>query len=146
LVLVCLLAFTLGCNGGNGGGGGTKTATVTKLTVTNGTMGRINSGTAFTFSVTVTGGTPTGMVELLDGGTMIGIAATVSGGAATLTAPASLAVGTHSITAQYLGDATTSPSATAGMLHLTVTGTTTIAITTNPAPTPAASAISVIIQ
>jgi Pro-kumamolisin, activation domain/Bacterial Ig-like domain (group 3) len=146
LGLICLLTFTLGCNGVNGGGGGGGlTATVTKLTVTNGTMGRIASGTAFTFSVAVTGGTPTGMVELFDGATMIGTAATVSGGSATLTAPATLAAGTHAISAHYLGGTTTMASAS-GTLNLTVTGPTTIAITTTPAATPVAGAISVTIQ
>ena len=146
LGLVCLLSFTMGC-----GGGGTTTppptltATVTKLTVTNGTNGRNLSGTAFTFSVAVTGGTPAGMVELFDGGTMIGTAATVSGGAATLTGPAALPVGTHSISAHYLGDATTLGSAS-GTLHLTVTGSTTATITTSPVGTPAAPAINVTIQ
>src|SRR5580658_1216095 len=71
LGLVCILSFTLGC----GGGGGsqqpppTLTQTVTKLTV-NGD--KVASGTAFTFSASVTGGTPTGQVELFDNGTMIG--------------------------------------------------------------------------
>jgi subtilase family serine protease len=145
LGLVCILSFTLGCGGGSQQPPPTLTQTVTKLTVTNGTAGRIPSGTAFTFSVTVTGGTPTGMVELFDGGTMIGTAATVSGGAATLSAPATLAVGTHAISAHYLGDAMTAAS-TSGTLNTTVTGTTTVAITTNPVATPAAPAISVTIQ
>ena len=121
------------------------TSTVTKLTVTNGSAGRIASGTAFTFSVTVTGGTPTGMVELFDGGTMIGTAATVSGGAATLSAPATSAVGTHAISAHYLGDTTTLASAS-GTLNLTATGSTTISITTTPAATPVAPAINVTIN
>ena len=84
LGLVCILSFTLGC----GGGGGnqqpppTITQTTTKLTVPN---AKVLSGTAFSFSVSVTGGTPTGQVQLFDGSTMIGAAATVAGGAATPT-------------------------------------------------------------
>jgi subtilase family serine protease len=140
LGLVCLLSLTLGCGGG-GGGGTTQTATVTKLTVTS---GKVASGTAFSFSVSVTGGTPTGMVELFDNGTMIGTAATVTSGTATPTAPA-LSVGTHSISAHYLGDATTLGSAS-GTLNLTVTGSTTATITTNPVGTPAAPAINITIQ
>jgi trimeric autotransporter adhesin len=142
LGLVCILSFTLGC----GGGGGsqqpppTLTQTTTKLTVTS---AKVLSGTAFSFSVSVTGGTPTGQVQLFDGSTMIGTAATVAGGTATPTAPA-LAVGTHAISAHYLGDATTAASAS-GTLNLTVTGTTSIAITTSPLATPAASAINVTI-
>jgi len=142
LGLVCILSLTMGC-----GGGGTTTppppltATVTKLTVTS---GKVASGTAFSFSVSVTGGTPTGMVELFDSGTMIGTAATVAGGTATPTAPA-LSAGTHSISAHYLGDTTTLASAS-GTLNLTVTGSTTATITTTPVGTPAAPTINITIQ
>jgi 5'-nucleotidase len=149
LGLVCVLSFTLGC-----GGGGTttpppppKTSTVTKMTVTN-PSDKLPSGTAFTFSVSVTGGTPTGMVQLFDGTTALsgaGATAAVSGGAATLTAPTTLAVGTHSISVQYLGDSTTLASASHA-LNLTVSGSTTIAITTSPAATPAAPAINITVQ
>ncbi len=61
--------------------------------------------TAVIFSVTVssTVGTPTGSVTFLDGTTPLA-ASTLSGGAATLTV-SSLAMGTHSITAVYSGDA-----------------------------------------
>jgi len=142
LGLVCILALTAGCNGS---GGGTipppKLATVTKLTANS---GKVANGTAFTFSAAVTGGTPTGMVQLFDGTTMIGTAASVAAGTAVPTAPA-LTVGTHAISAQYLGDATTKPSAS-GTLNLTVTGSTTIAITTSPAATPVAPAINVTVQ
>jgi hypothetical protein len=142
LGLVCLLGITAGCNGAGGGPvPPPKTATVTKLTAN---PGKVPNGTAFTFSAAVTGGTPTGSVQLFDGAAMIGAAANVSGGTAVPTAPA-LAVGTHAISAHYLGDATTAASAS-GTLNLTVTGTTTIAITTNPAATPAAPAISVTVQ
>ena len=145
LGLVCILGLTAGCNGSSGGViPPPKITTVTKLTVTNGTNGRIASGTPFTFSVAVTGGTPTGMVQLFDGATMTGTAASVVAGTAVPTAPA-LAVGTHAISAQYLGDTTTKPSAS-GTLNLTVTGTTSITITTSPAATPVAPAINVTIQ
>jgi hypothetical protein len=146
LGLVCVLSFTLGCGGGYGGGGGggvTQAATVTKLTAP---TGKVASGTAFTFSVSVTGGTPapSGMVQLFDGGTMIGTAAAVSGGTATPTAPA-LSVGTHAITAHFLGDTYNLASAS-GTLNLTVTGSTTIAITTSPAATPVAAALNMTIN
>jgi hypothetical protein len=143
LGLLCILSFTLGC----GGGGGsqqpppTLTQTVTKVTVNS---DKVASGTAFTFSASVTGGTPTGQVELFDNGTMIGTAATVSGGSATPTAPA-LSVGTHLISAHYLGDAMTAAS-NSGTLNMTVTGSTTVAITTSPVASPAAPAINVTIQ
>jgi hypothetical protein len=143
LGLVCILSLTLGCNGA---GSSTTpppglTATVTKMTVNN---DKVATGTAFTFSVAVTGGTPTGQFELFDGATMIGTAATVAAGTAAPTAPA-LAVGTHAISAHYLGDTTTAASAS-GVLNLTVTGSTTIAITTSPAATPVASPITVTVN
>jgi Pro-kumamolisin, activation domain/Bacterial Ig-like domain (group 3) len=142
LGLVCILTLTAGCNGA---GGGVKppppTMTTTKLTAN---TGKVANGTAFTFSAAVTGGTPTGMVQLFDGATMIGTAASVAGGTAVPTAPA-LAVGTHAISAHYLGDLTTAASAS-GTLNLTVTGSTTIAITSNPVATPAAPAITVTVQ
>jgi len=142
LGFVCVLSFTMGCGGGyGGGGGGGLTPTITKLTVPS---AKVASGTAFTFSVAVTGGTPAGQVALFDNGTMIGTAAPVSGGAATPTAPA-LAVGTHAISAHYLGDTYTMPSAS-GTINMTVTGTTSVAITTNPVASPVAPALSVTIN
>jgi hypothetical protein len=140
LGLVCVLSFTLGCGGG-GSTPPTLTTTVTHLTANS---GKVVSGAPFTFSVSVTGGAPTGQVALFDNGTMIGTAATIAGGTATPTAPA-LAVGTHTISAHYLGDTTTMASSS-GTLNLTVTGNTTIAITTSPTATPAAPAISVTIN
>jgi len=64
------------------------------------------SGQAVTFSaqVTSTGPAPTGKVKFLDGTTGIGSATLNGSGVAKLT-KSTLAVGTHPITAQYLGDA-----------------------------------------
>jgi hypothetical protein len=57
----------------------------------------------FTAKVSSAGPAPTGKVKFLDGTTGIGAVA-LGGGLATLT-KSKLAVGTHSITAQYMGDA-----------------------------------------
>jgi hypothetical protein len=65
----------------------------------------------FTAHVTSTGPAPTGKVKFLDGTTGIGFA-TLSGGVAKLT-KSTLAVGTHSITAHYNGDAASSTSTSA---------------------------------
>jgi hypothetical protein len=62
----------------------------------------------FTAQVTSTGPVPTGKVKFLDGTTTLG-AAVLSGGIAKIT-KSTLAVGTHSITAQYLGDAVSDKS------------------------------------
>ncbi|HKV23920.1 MAG TPA: Ig-like domain repeat protein [Candidatus Acidoferrum sp.] len=147
LTIVCLICLSFGCSGGygGGGGGGGPVATTTSMTAS---ADKVLSGTAFTFNVTVSGGTPAGMAQLFDGGTAIstaGASAAVSGGKATLTAPTTLAVGTHAISVHYLGDQYTAASQS-GSLNLTVTGSTTLAITTNPAATPAAPALSVTIQ
>jgi hypothetical protein len=142
LGLICLLTLTIGCNGvGSGGGGGGTVATVTKLTVPQGTE---PSGTAFTFSVTVTGGTPTGMVQLFDGATAIGTAAAVSGGTATPIAPA-LSVGTHAISAHYLGDSKTMASQS-GTLNLTSTGSASFTITGTSGTASANTTVNVTVQ
>ena len=144
LGLVCMLTFTLGCGGGYGGGnGGGPVATVTKISVP--APGRVASGSTFTFTATVAGGTPTDQVQLYDNGAAIGTAVAVSGGTATLTSPA-LSVGTHSISAHYLGDAYNTKASQSGTLNVTVTGNTSIAITTNPAATPVAPALNVTIN
>ena len=67
-------------------------------------------GQAVTFMATLTsaGPVPTGNVRFKDGTSTIG-SALLSGGVATLTKP-KLAVGTHAITAQYLGDAVSAAS------------------------------------
>jgi len=65
----------------------------------------------FTAQVTSTGPAPTGSVKFLDGTTGIGLV-TLSGGVAELT-KSTLAVGTHSITAHYNGDAASSTSTSA---------------------------------
>jgi pseudomonalisin len=59
-------------------------------------------GQSVTFSATVTGLSPTGTVQFMDGTTVLGIAS-ISGGVASLQTSA-LSVGTHTITAVYSGD------------------------------------------
>lgn len=145
LGLICILSLTLGCSGGyNGGGGAVTTTTTMKVNAD-----KEAAGTAFTFSVTVTGGTPTGMAQLFDGGTAIstaGASAAVSGGAASLTwTPTAAASGTHAISVHYLGDTKTMASQS-GTLNLTVQGSTTIAVTTSPAATPAAGPINITVN
>jgi hypothetical protein len=145
LSVLCLLTFALGCGGGGsgsggGGGGGGPFATSTKLTVVN---AKVASGSTFSFTATVTGGTPTGQVQLLEGGTALATVGVTAGTASFQTA--ALPVGTHSISAHYMGDANTLASSS-GTLNVTVTGTTTIAITTNPTATPAVSPVSLTIN
>ena len=81
-------------------------------------------GQAVTFTATVTSqgfkGQPTGTVSFLDGTTNLGNSPLNGSGAATLTI-STLAVGTHSITAVYNGDANFAPS-TSPVLYQVVQG------------------------
>jgi sugar lactone lactonase YvrE len=86
----------------------TVSLTVGQATPTVGLTSTVNpamatSAVTFTASVGYSSGTPTGTVSFLDGTTPLG-AMTLSGGAAAFTT-SSLAVGTHTITAVYAGDA-----------------------------------------
>jgi large repetitive protein len=101
-------------------------------------------GQAVTFSTTVTAnspgaGTPTGTVTFLDNGTPIGTGKLNPAGQASFTIAASnpLAVGNHTITASYGGDANFTASATATAFAETVNQdtTTTAAVTSSVNPT-----------
>ena len=64
-------------------------------------------GNNFAFNVTVTasGATPTGQVQLFDGGAALGLPAAVSNGTVSINTGLT-AVGTHAVSAHYLGDTT----------------------------------------
>ena len=131
LGLICVLSFTLGCGGGSssgGGGGGGPTATHTTITVAAAKLPSTMNN--FAFTVAVTGGTPTGQVQLYDGSTALGAPTAVTNGTASITTGLG-AVGTHSVSAHYLGDANTQASSS-GSLSLVVTGATTLPLTTTP--------------
>ena len=73
-------------------------------------------GQSVTFTATLTGGvSPTGTVTFLDGATPLGTA-TLSGNTATFTTSA-LAVGPHSLSAQYAGDANNAVATWAALTH-----------------------------
>lgn len=136
LGLLCLFSFALGCGGGSsGGGGGTPASTTTTLTVSSTKVPSTGSITV-TAKVTSTGASPTGNVQFFDGATPLGTAAPLTSGtfSQTLTsanAPVNV-VGTHAISVRYLGDTNTAASAS-GALNITVTGSTTVAISSSPA-------------
>jgi hypothetical protein len=132
LGLLCVLTFTLGCGGGSsGGGGGGLLATHTSLTVSATKVASTANNVAFNVTVTASGATPTGQVQLFEGTAALGLPAAVSNGTVSITTGLG-AVGTHSVSAHYLGDAKTLASSS-GTLALTVTGTTTLPLTTTPA-------------
>jgi arabinogalactan endo-1,4-beta-galactosidase len=99
------------------------------------------SGSSVTLSATVTGTTgtpsPTGQVTFFDGTTMLGSSPLNSSDVATFTT-SSLAVGSHSLTANYAGDANNAPS-TSNTVILTVTGTPDFSISLSPASATAAN-------
>ncbi len=80
------------------------------------------TATAATASVAITGqaATPRGVVQLLDGASLIATANLNSSGAASFSLT-SLTPGAHSLTAQYLGDGF-NPAATSSVVTLTIVG------------------------
>jgi len=151
LALMCVLSFTLGCGGGGGGGGGGGTTpTVTHLTVST-TKVVASPNASITVSATVTGGTPTGNVEFLVDGAILGQEPVANGTTGNITVTGAQAppflelVGTHTVSASYLGDATTSPSSS-GTLNVTATGTAQLPITASPASSNVGYTISLTIN
>lgn len=107
----------IGCGGGGSGGGGGPVPSTTVLTSSN-----LNAafGSTVTFSVRVTANTtPIGTVQLVDNGQLYS-SGPVSAGVATFQTT-TLPVGTHILTAQYLGDAHTLPSNSAPITQV-ITG------------------------
>jgi Pro-kumamolisin, activation domain/Bacterial Ig-like domain (group 3) len=132
LGLVWMLSFTLGCGGGSSsgsGGGGTQVASHTTLTVTNAKQAS-NNNFAFNVTVTSSGASPTGQVQLFDGSTALGLPVSLSNGTALINTGLAT-VGTHGVSAHYLGNATTLASAS-GAINLTVTGATIVPLTSTP--------------
>jgi uncharacterized repeat protein (TIGR01451 family) len=94
-------------------------------------------GQPATFTATVAAvapgvGTPTGLVEFRDNGTLIGSAAVGASGHATF-ATSTLAVGPHTMTAEYLGDGNFLGSTGSVLQTVNKTGTTT-AVTSSVNP------------
>ncbi|MGA2755506.1 MAG: Ig-like domain repeat protein [Terracidiphilus sp.] len=96
----------------------------------------------FTAQVLSNGGTPTGSVNFLANGNVIGAGAVNASGTATFTT-ATLAAGTYSITATYTGDANNG-SSTSSPTSLTIAlATTATAITVTPDPALVGAAITI---
>jgi hypothetical protein len=118
--------------------------TVNKITSTTGIGSSLTPstfGTSVTFTATVSGSAPTGTVNFKDGATSIAacaaVALTGSGNIRTaICATSSLAVGTHSISAVYSGDATNNGSTSATLSQVVNSGgaATTTALTSSANP------------
>jgi hypothetical protein len=88
-------------------------------------------GTSLTFTATVTPNTASGTVTWFDGTTIQELSA-ISGGTATFTT-SSLAIGTHSITAQYNGDTFDNSSTSASLIQRVLpASSTSLAASANP--------------
>ncbi|MEI7955989.1 MAG: DUF6288 domain-containing protein, partial [Verrucomicrobiota bacterium] len=87
--------------------------TTTTLSLTSGSTPS-NSGTPLVFTATVTGTSPTGNLAFYDGTSLLGTSALNGSFQATFTT-SSLAIGSHSITAQYTGNATNASSTSPSM-------------------------------
>jgi hypothetical protein len=105
-------------------------ASHTSLTVTNAKQSFAGNNFAFNVSVTSSGASPTGQVQLFDGSTPLGLPVTISNGTASINTGLAT-VGTHGVSAHYLGNATTLPSAS-GALNVTVTGATAVQLAATP--------------
>ncbi len=88
-----------------------------------------NPGASVTFTATVTGGTPGGTVNFLDGVTPLG-SGTLASGIATL-ATSALTAGPHSITAVYAATATTAASISPPLDQVIRSATSTILTSNN---------------
>src|SRR6202035_1886661 len=85
---------------------------------------------AFNVAVTSTGTNPTGQVQLFDASTALGLPIAISNGSASINTGLPT-IGTHAVSAHYLGDTANLPSAS-GALNLTVTGTTSLPLAAAP--------------
>ena len=95
---------------------------------------------AVTFTATVSPSAATGTVQFFDGATAIG-GRTLSGGTASLTT-STLAVGSHSITAVYGGDATYTGSTSSAVSQTVTKADTTTALASSLNPSTAGSAVT----
>ena len=96
----------------------------------------------FTANVTGNGGTPTGSVNFLANGNVIGAGSVNASGTATFTT-STLAAGAYSITAAYTGDANNGSSVSAAVPLTVSLATTNTALTVTPDPALMGAAITI---
>ena len=96
----------------------------------------------FTAKVTGNGGTPTGSVNFLANGNVIGAGSVNASGTATFST-STLAAGTYTVTAAYTGDADDGTSASAPVSLMVSLATTAVAVTVTPSPSVVTSTITI---
>jgi hypothetical protein len=119
----------------NGSAATTLTQAVNKASATVALGSSVNPsayGSSVTFTATVTPATATGTVTFADGGTALGTGA-ISGGIATYS-NSTLAVGPHSFTASYVGDANYNSSASTALTQTVNKLSTTMTLTSSANP------------
>jgi len=136
-----ITAEYLGDNNFTGGTSSAISQTVNQASTTTTVASSVNPsylGQSVTFTATVAvespgAGTPTGTVEFFDGSTELGTGTLGSGNTATYST-ARLAVGSHSITAEYLGDGNFTGGTSSSLSQTVDQGGTTTALTASPNP------------
>ena len=104
-----------------------------------------NAGSAVTFTAAVQSSrtsAPTGTVAILDAGTQIGTASLANSAGTFITS--SLAAGSHTITAAYLGNACNAPSTSAPLVQVVnrlASPATTTVLAASPDPSPAGTSV-----
>jgi sugar lactone lactonase YvrE len=96
----------------------------------------------FTAKVTGNGGAPTGSVNFLANGNVIGAGSVTASGTVTFST-STLAAGTYTISAAYTGDANDGVSASAPVSLTVSLATTAVAVTVTPSPSVVTSAITI---
>jgi predicted secreted protein len=122
--------------------GAAKAATTTTLASS---LNPSTTGTSVTFTATVTSGTAgtiTGSVTFLDGANTLGTGTVGAGGVATF-ATTSLTSGSHSVTAQYVGDSNFSTSTSTALSQQVNAGALTSTTTALTGPATSAAGASV---
>jgi len=146
LGLICVLSFTLGCNGSGGGSTSGPVATTTTMTVNSTKLASSDlTGFRFTISVGASVGA-NGQVQLFNGSAPlngVGPVSVVNGSATIMSA--GLTPGTYPISAHYLGDSKTLASSS-GTLNMTSTGTTTFVISATPAASNGSPTVSITVN
>ena len=126
-LMFCAASLVWGCGGGSGGGGGGGPVSTTTTIVSSNLHAAFGNAVTFTVTVKPNGGaTPSGQVQLYDNGQPFLSPVNVSAGIATFLA-ASLPVGVHNLTANYLGDSGTLASTSAPIAQV-ITGSVGIQI------------------
>jgi hypothetical protein len=91
----------------------------------------IAAGQSVTFTATVTGASPTGTVQFIDGTSNLSSPVNLSAGVATLSTNLLVAAGSHSITAMYSGDGNNAPSISAAFVQTVTKASSTVGLSSS---------------